>query len=866
MTTDRGSLSSSTHPLQLYEILSAVLSFLDRPSLLQASLVCTSWHACSQPILQQTCAILTQDFLGFFSPPGKFDVSASTRLHAAKFVSTCHRTRSLRVGSILKRLDSLGCPFDRNSVPHLPKERMAYLFQLYRAYQVHPGLKNLVHLDIHFHKDSHSWGDDSRVEDFYAIMYGLILDNNHLRDLEFTHIGDDSIATLYDRLCDLKVAHPSSVDSADGQQQGAGTEPWTLQELVLHSVRTSGRGRLTIHAKTACSKGYPELRSLTMLDFTLYRRAPRDHELYEDTDTDTEFEHTNPNAPPAFLDPKLYLIQQYPNLERLRISYDLALASQPARKSFSERVLYMVPDIEESSHWMQAPEDFVQEMYKACPKLKSIDLGGNVDLSGTQWEDLIGAYGRQLESLVVWGVLNFTGEAFVRLLEPHPSSAIAAASPGTLWMTSRLTELDISWAGGVETCAWLVFSNLPCLKHFKAHQVPLDAARLVGYDWACKDLETLTIQVLVPMQQWPLEPLWIGDRVVERWQPKKSHSDDAQIALCETNQIPDTSDSPGSKLDDSSGYGDDDGIHDDDGDDDEDDGYAEKFASKRIRVQESDKERKKAKKSKKEHKQSAEGKGKKARKHSMEGKDKKKARKEKKERRKSKEGKMSKKSSHCQQSDADSGSDSDQDVDSVTKKSQSSDTASHKASKASEPSKPYHIQVQVDLCEQLGRLHRLRELTLEGQRDCRYDDREWDCMHLTLKTGLDRLEGLQNSLEKLDLYQLQEELAGDAEVEWIAQNWIHHLNPAWQQDYRRRRLFPDIADDGEEDVEDDLWRPEPKFKELLGIGVRNTSSYSSALRAHSNLDWLKQECPRLRIEKDHRIQDDDYYLGTYREY
>ncbi|KAF9560538.1 hypothetical protein EC968_006125 [Mortierella alpina] len=891
MTSDP---SSRTHPLQLYEVLSLVLSFLDRPSLLQAGLVCSAWHTCSQPILQQTCAILNQDFLGFFSPPGRLDLSRATKLHAARFASTYHRVRSLRVGSILQRHDKSGGPFDKSSAPHLPEERMLYLFQLYRAYQVHPGLKHLVHLDIHFNSDQHvpDWrfaDHDEREEVFYAIMYGLILDNEHLRDLEFTHVGTSSIATLYSRLCDLKVAQRvqrlsirtdamrfpiltlladlrranttvSSGGNTDvpAQGAGAGAEAWTLQELVLHSVRSRAVGRLIVGAEAPSCQRYPGIRSLTLLDFIFCREVPEDPELETDPLTDT---------PAGGFDPKLYFMQQCPNLERLRISYDLSPVAQPCERSFSESVLTLIPELEDVSHWMEAPANFVEEMVKACPKLKAIDLGGNVDLSGTQWEEMMGVYGRQLESLVVWGAVNFAEEALLRLLEspPRPSNTntiIAEALPRGFGATSRLTELDISWTGGVEICAWLVFSTLPCLKHFKARQVPLDAARLVGYDWVCKDLETLAIQVLVPMQKWPLEPVWVGGRIVEPGLPKENCGRDTKTPLSERDQISETSTSAGSKPSD----------NDNDADDD-DDGYAEKPMSKRIRVQEMDKERKKAKKARKDRKRSTERKDKKERKRSAEGKDSKEARRERKERRKSKESsKLSKKRTHCQRSDdEDSNSDleAQADASSAREQSKSTSSVSYKGVKDSEPPRPYHIQIQVDLCEQLGRLHRLRELTLEGQRDFWYHDREWDCMQLTLKTGLDRLEGLQNSLERLVVYQLQEELAGEKEVEWIAQHWVHHQNPAWQQDYRRlRQAFNDTLDDDEEEIADDLWRPEPKFKELLGVRVSGKFLFSSAPRSNSNLAWLKQECPRLRIEKNLELKqlETAFYVGNFEDY
>ncbi|KAF9900569.1 hypothetical protein EC991_007168 [Linnemannia zychae] len=99
--------------------------------------------------------------------------------------------------------------------------------------------------------------------------------------------------------------------------------------------------------------------------------------------------------------------------------------------------------------------------------------------------------------------------------------------------------------------------------------------------------------------------------------------------------------------------------------------------------------------------------------------------------------------------------------------------------------KECNTQVQQELCQILGQLIKLRELALEGEQ--RYegehkDERRlaFDSLHLSLETGLDYLRPLQANLEKLVVYRLDERLSGGAEVEWIAKNLVHHNDPVWQ--------------------------------------------------------------------------------------
>ncbi|KAG0219663.1 hypothetical protein BGX31_011238 [Mortierella sp. GBA43] len=168
----------------------------------------------------------------------------------------------------------------------------------------------------------------------------------------------------------------------------------------------------------------------------------------------------------------------------------------------------------------------------------------------------------------------------------------------------------------------------------------------------------------------------------------------------------------------------------------------------------------------------------------------------------------------------------------------------------------YLREHQVKICESLGRLSQLRELRIEGEREFSYD-----CLKLTLETGLDHLAPLQRNLEKLVVSTLSEGLSGRKEVEWIARNWVHHQNSHWLRQHGSEsseslsalsqslqdttirdddeRLTGMWADDGT------YFAPSPKFKELIGISVNDM--HQTARVALSNIEWLKEQCPSLRV-------------------
>ncbi|KAG0221958.1 hypothetical protein BGW41_006283, partial [Actinomortierella wolfii] len=79
---------------------------------------------------------------------------------------------------------------------------------------------------------------------------------------------------------------------------------------------------------------------------------------------------------------------------------------------------------------------------------------------------------------------------------------------------------------------------------------------------------------------------------------------------------------------------------------------------------------------------------------------------------------------------------------------------------------------QIGVCEQIGKLTRLRELLLEGKEDYRPKGRDetMGCLSLKIDMGLTALAPLAHTLERLCVPKLTEKLAGRAEVEWIANN------------------------------------------------------------------------------------------------
>ncbi|KAF9344588.1 hypothetical protein BGX34_005498, partial [Mortierella sp. NVP85] len=191
----------------------------------------------------------------------------------------------------------------------------------------------------------------------------------------------------------------------------------------------------------------------------------------------------------------------------------------------------------------------------------------------------------------------------------------------------------------------------------------------------------------------------------------------------------------------------------------------------------------------------------------------------------------------------------------------SSSSFSSSSTTATTVTVPFCQGLQILVCEALGRLTQLRELTLEGPMSRNPKGFEYSCLELTLETGLDRLAPLQENLEKLTVWQLRERLAGKKEVEWIARHWVHHNNPHWLEQHltmdsegiketsttstTSTNTCPPPSPLASPDHHNDLPIPGPKFKELIGISEDNSQG-KNVEDMRENIDWLEKQCPKLR--------------------
>ncbi|KAG0227116.1 hypothetical protein B0O80DRAFT_465338 [Mortierella sp. GBAus27b] len=145
---------------------------------------------------------------------------------------------------------------------------------------------------------------------------------------------------------------------------------------------------------------------------------------------------------------------------------------------------------------------------------------------------------------------------------------------------------------------------------------------------------------------------------------------------------------------------------------------------------------------------------------------------------------------------------------------------------------PYQKRIQVKVCENIGRLTRLRELRIEGHRGTSFDRYMWDCLELSLDTGLEHLAPLQQNLEKLNVAELDDNL-GRREFEWMTRNWVHHSNRSWLEEHAP--TCSPVTDYSEDDI-----IPCPKFKELLGVRKEGIDQ---------DIEWMQMHCPKLNIVK-----------------
>ncbi|KAF8939903.1 hypothetical protein BGZ58_008414 [Dissophora ornata] len=684
------SSGDKANPLAIPEILSHVLGFLDRPSLITCALVSRFWLSCGRSVAWQSYYIEGPYFADYFAQSEGQEVAKSL----SEFSRNCYKIRSLTVND------------PRRGYRVFPRRNSPTSGMKHRH---HSGLKNLVHLNI----DTYCSGlfSEAEHEQFYSLVGSILSMNRQIRDLEFmdfgiapegqrgtwllellrntgVHLRRLSIACrlgatefwIFRFLVNAYEQRLRAMDGGDGLLHGGGY----LEELTLHDLLVSPDNsllNLTGHALHSIP-GHTSLRALTLIDFETSVPIPwqgtiglQDIHIRGDT--------------------ILAILRKCPLLERLRITFSLSLID--IQKPFPSAFYEVIPGRDEELGWIPERASFVAEMYKACPKLKAIDFGMKRGFTEQHWEELVTLFGPQLESLSVWDVQVFRPSLLMKLIGPplgHPSRA---ANPGFY----SLTELDINGVEGLYSCAWMVFKHTPTLKNFSARSVPLIASELVGYDWVCKNLETLAIFIVIPRPH-PESDTWSWDNESGKWvSTPQDHADTMEREADPQEQ---------------------------------------------------------------------------------------------------EQGAMLKKIS-----------------------------------------RDYQINAQKQICGQLGRLTKLRELTLEGSYGYQFMDRKWDCLQLTLQTGLGLLRPLQHSLEKLVVYLLDEFLCGHDEMEWMARHWVHFRNPHWRPTHELESYLLRVSEGHiKAKTRGLLSVPGPRFKELLGV-KRSTENSSI-------LEWFQKECPNVDVD------------------
>jgi len=297
--------------------------------------------------------------------------------------------------------------------------------------------------------------------------------------------------------------------NGDGQDSDIDDDhAFKLEELVLrdiHGYRTIDYNRTKLDLQWLyCFPGELHIRTLTMLNFDT---CPLENYPEYDGDNYDEIEEYELNGS------ILSILERCPRLEKLCVSFDLH-PSLPINSSRS-----FLQNIRSDPHYtyssksvpyMKREQDyFVQEMFKRCPKLREIELGMFYQLTKRHWTDMIQKYGKNLDSLAIWGdVVACDSDAFRTFIDPFVS---CAPKDGIF----RLSRLNINGMTHLHKCAPMLLYELPHLKEFRAKDVPLDARQLIKEGgWICKGLEVLEILIWIPKEIQPccsLHKGWVND-------------------------------------------------------------------------------------------------------------------------------------------------------------------------------------------------------------------------------------------------------------------------------------------------------------------------------------------------------------------
>ncbi|KAF9296053.1 hypothetical protein BGZ88_000839 [Linnemannia elongata] len=850
--------SSSPEAIAIPEILQNVLLHLDRPSLHACARVSRLWRSWCVHVAWLIYQIPSQDIIDFLVQQQAQETSVSGGAKEAdmkgglliqrkkarfvqEFKKQCFRIQSLTVGSdgqsemVEARTFDSGDSSRWECVPPTSLTNLVHLrFGLYSGPSLpsdivaglisqNPNLQHLEFLSLL----------QSSCRDLFAALRSNPL--QQLRRLELScHMERNGFSDLLDLLAVRSKFEPLE------QEQERSLEPttlgWDLEELIIRYRLNSSWKQFVRNSHN----GTISPRPIAVRKLTLFNFSPM---VYLD-----EMEEDDNERFPVDWSLLYHLCRRFPVLQRLQVSSDISTDYKPSPVSFENQIYNLFRDLDKFETFVFWPsEELARAMIKACPKLTEIDLSHHRELHPEDWDLLLQHYAPQLESLAAWNVDQLQPQELIRLVPPSPA-LVNQFGGHTSQKWVGLQELDISANGSLAPAIHMFLRYVPTLRRFKALGVPVEANQLLGFDWVCTGMETLAIHILIPTQAWPECEIWRWDVGKDKWRmvgegeefldndEGEYHVMDIEVPLLPTLQRPGDSskqedsclDSYVSSSDSSSGPSSESDSSDSDSDTD---------SSSNSSSDSSDSD-------------------------------------------------SDASSTDSSDSDAPStdSSDSESDADSSSNTDDSGDESSASAAAESEPTGApskalpkkrvtHSAQIQIAICQQLGRLTRLKELTLEGRQDYRYDNKEWDCLHLTLETGLDHLRPLQANLRKLVVYQLDEELCGQAEMEWIAQNWVHQDNAAWQRAFEAcggssstpRGLASNFVTSLDAGGEGKPVLLCPKFRELLGVSVYGKRQVS-ALEANVNVAWLEGQYRQLTVEKDVTRERESFFYGQYQDY
>ncbi|KAF9131649.1 hypothetical protein BGW39_001554 [Mortierella sp. 14UC] len=568
-----------------------------------------------------------------------------------------------------------------------------------------------------------------------------------------------------------------------------------LQELVIRNI---GPIKATKHLfdsflrqcylENGIRCTLPTVRSLTIRNFDLR------HYLYNIHPRDRTPDLSDP-ALAVDVPILVHLCHRFPNLETMRVAPDPATLRAPLCQPIEFLIRDVYQDLDSGGHVMiTANRTIGDDIPRICKNLKDIDFSHQREIPDTDWDMLLAKLCHQLESVTAWNVSDLGPRELLNLVPPSPAIIDTFGAIGHNSQTwSGLQELDISANPKTGSAVHMFFKYVPTLRVLRALGVPVNGTRLVGFDWVCKDLELLSINIFIPRETFKPKITWVWNLKRNSWDVLPNPADgptNLSVLLTDEGH-------PAASL---LAVG-------DDADMDADIQEEEEEEHRKVRINKFD-------------------------------------------------------YSDSEESD-DAGNGGS---DGRTTRSREEDEAYQKwranEDKKIEATTMHSVRTQRQICQQLGRMTKLRELTLVGyQRDLEDQEGQFmDCLHLTLDTGLDYLRPLRKNLEKLVVYQLDEELCGRAEMEWIAQNWVHYADGLWQKEYREWKASKGKpVNESSQEVLHEMPRgdkdpllPSPAFKELIGIGVRGNEDGQgrSEKRANGNVAWLQRQCPKLVVVKE----------------